>query len=51
MMIGGTGGVMRHTNMAGRVRRVHPATEAAAGTTSAITVLCLFISHLRNYYH
>lgn len=38
MMLGGTGGVMRRINMAGRVRRVHPATEEAAGTTSAIKV-------------
>lgn len=38
MMLGGTGGVMRRINMAGRVRRVHLATEEAAGTTSAIKV-------------
>lgn len=38
MMLGGTGGVMRRINTAGRVQRVHPATEEAAGTTSAIKV-------------
>lgn len=38
MMLGGTGGVTHRINMAGRVRRVRPATEEAAGTTSAIKV-------------
>lgn len=38
MMLGGTGGATRHINMAGRVQRVRPATEEAAGTTSAIKV-------------
>lgn len=37
-MLGGTGGVTRRINMAGRVQRVRPATAEAAGTTSAIKV-------------
>lgn len=37
-MLGGTGGVMRRINMAGRAQRVRPATEEAAETTCAIKV-------------
>lgn len=42
-MLGGTGGVMRRINTAGRALRVRPATEEAAGTISVTKVHLLFV--------